>query len=66
MYSETQLKVNAGMIGECISPTIREQMEQQKRNYERKLAEINDVLKLLDENPSFEKVHDAISKVQRL
>lgn len=50
---------------EYIQPTIRKQLEQRKERVEVELEDIKNALKLLDENPTFEKVHDAISKVQR-
>ena len=42
--------------------TVRERLERRKRQHEAQLADVNAALLLLDENPTFEKVHDAIQK----
>ena len=49
-----------------VPPTIREQLLDKKAALERDVDAVNAALKLMDENPSFEKVHDAISKVRGL
>lgn len=42
---------------------IREQLEQRKIHLIQSLDDINRTIKLLDENPHFEEIHDAISKL---
>jgi hypothetical protein len=42
--------------------SIRERLVDQKKSLEGRLAEINKALELLDANPVFEKVHDAIRR----
>lgn len=41
---------------------FRERLEERKRIIESQLKEINEALRLLDENPVFEKIRDAISR----
>jgi len=48
---------------ENIPATMRERLQKKKEQLERNIAEIDSTLKLMDENPGFEKVHDAISRL---
>lgn len=43
-------------------PSIRERLIDKKANLESSLQEVNEAIKMLDENPAFEKVQDAIAK----
>lgn len=56
----------AGSPSEYIPPSLREQLVSQKTRLERSLTDVNNALFLLDENPTFEKVQDAIAKTQLL
>lgn len=47
---------------ELIAPTVRGQLVERKRRMERDLQSVNEAIAMLDENPGFEKVHDAINK----
>lgn len=41
--------------------TIRERLQRRKSNLERELGELDKALSLLDQNPSFEEIHNALS-----
>lgn len=42
--------------------SIRERLTERKTVLERQLEEVNVAIKMLDENPAFEKVQDAIQR----
>lgn len=49
----------------CCKPDLREGLENTKRRFEQKLAEINDAIKALDDNPEVAKVLELVGKASR-
>ena len=57
-------KATQGLNSLTIKPqTIRERMRDRLQTLVAEKERVENVLKLLDENPNFEKIHDAISQV---
>jgi hypothetical protein len=53
-------------VAQCIPPTIRARLIHRRDQLARELQDVEIAIGLLDKNPSFEKIHDAISKVERI
>jgi vacuolar-type H+-ATPase subunit E/Vma4 len=53
--------IQAG-LGRIQMQSVRQRLNDKKANLEASLGEVNEALRLLDENPTFEKVQDAIQK----
>jgi hypothetical protein len=51
-------------LQECMPPTLREKLIQKKTEYQRNIEQIEQTIKLMDETPGFEKLHDSISKLR--
>lgn len=52
----------AKTLGDYIPPTVRQRLEKRKADLERSLGDVNAALEMLNSNPAFEAVHDAIAK----
>jgi cell division protein FtsB len=70
-----EIKMNAEYPGiaceslaqvEQVPQTLREQLEKKIEKYKQNIEQIQATIKLMDDNPGFEKVHDAISRLSRL
>ena len=62
---EDKMHNEAGTLAVCEvkNPTIREQLTQRRESLVRQMGEIDAAVALLDQNPNFEAIHDAISKL---
>lgn len=62
MFNELSAKATIGYPEMPRQMTIRERLESQKKALEERLVNVNKALDLMDKNPSFEAVHDAVTK----
>lgn len=51
-------------VNEYIPPTMRENLQKTRAALMAKVERIDEALRLLDETPAYEKIHDAIVKAQ--
>jgi hypothetical protein len=62
-YSRNQLKDIGAQAGPCRPPSVIERLTDEKERCERRLAEVNGALALLDQNPGVATVLEALSKI---
>lgn len=53
------------MLAEIKRQPIVEELKRQKQELERRLAEVNAAIKVLEDNPEFQKIYDVLNKVVR-
>lgn len=63
MYDNQMQLAQEGTLNSINEP-MRKRLEWKKQRLEKDLAEINEAIKMLDENPLLEKFHDAVMKVR--
>lgn len=50
--------------GSSRQPSLSERLTRKKQSLEENLAEVNEALALLEKNPEFQKLFDAVSRVR--
>lgn len=63
MY-DNQLQVAPEAPLVSINEPMRKRLEWKRQRIEKELAEVNEAIKMLDENPLLEKFHDAVMRVR--
>lgn len=62
MNSDAELAI----LGRDIIPPIKQRLIKQRDIIQQQLDQVNAAIQVLDENPTFEKVYDTLSKVTHL